>query len=705
MTLRQVEGLQRGGKRALLIGINDYPHFRFEAQLKGAVHDVETMDSLLRDFGFDTEDVEILTNDRATRAGIVSAMQRLLSRTCRGDTVVVHFSGHGSRRRAPGCIYRGEDLESVLVTNDSSHEGDEPNRDISGSELYTWLRHLSVLTPRVTLVLDCCHAGTMARKPGAELRVSRQRGDGVRVREVEPDERFMEELPFPWSMDDTALPGPGETDWLPMNEALTLIAACTGNERASEMNIEDGSSLVSQGALTEALGVALKEAPEGATYNDLLPVITHRVRRLYPDQHPQIEGARNRVILGIEERRPRREVSVISSRQSDLVLDVGSLHGVGAGSIWGIYPPTFDKLTGEAPWKAQVTLTAPGRSDAILLPGGARGEVPIGGPAVELVASPHPAPLVVALEIPEAHRDWGAELALVIDGLPSVRRTEDSSRADIVAAILEPRKFPRPKARAAKLGAVKEPVCVLVDAKTNDLTARWQPLAHLLALTNTKENLEGIASFRHFLGLDNSHDDSLKGKVRMELLRRDLARDGGWIPAVPAQEEEGGVIDFDCGEYFAIDFFNDHDKPLFIHLFDLGLSGRIDPLFPLPGAQEPLSPRKRFRLGDRKGQELWFEVPDTLPFEEPGAKDWAGLETFKLLVTEEPTDLASLAQESYRSRAGASGALGHSLGQVLAPIFHNARREARSGVSPRSEAWWSESVTLRLRRYSQETGS
>lgn len=699
MTPQRVQGLQVGGKRALLIGINDYPHFPFRAQLKGAVHDVESMASLLRqDFGFEAEDVEILTNERATRAGIVSGMQRLLSRTCRGDTVVVHFSGHGSRRRAPGCIYRGEDLESVLVTTDSSHKGDEPNRDISGSELYTWLRHLSVLTPRVTLVLDCCHAGTMARKPGAAKPESRQRGDGVRVREVEPDERSMEELPFPWAIDDAALPGPGEADWLSMNQALTLIAACTGNERASEMNIEDGSSLVAQGALTEALVIALQEAPEKATYNDLLPVITHRVRRLYPDQHPQIEGARNRVVLGIEERRPRKEVSVTSSRHHDLVLDVGSLHGVGAGSLWGIYPPTFGKTTGDPPWKATVTLTAPGRSDAVLLPGTTRGDVPVGSRAVELVASPHPAPLGVALEIPEAHRDWGAELALVIDGVPALRRTEDSSRADIVAAILEPRKFPRARARGESLGVIEEPVCVLVDAKTDILLARPQPLAHPLALNNSKENLEGIASFRHFFALENPLDNDFKGKVRMKLLRRDQAGEGGWIPA--SQASEGGTIDFKSGEYFAIEFINHHDKPLYIHLFDLGLSGCIDPLFPLPGAQEPLSPGKPFRLGDRQGQELWFEVPDTVPFEDPGAKDWAGLETFKLLVTEEPTDLASLAQESYRSRGDAAELHGHSLGQMLTAIFHNTRREIRSGVNPRTLAWCTESVTLRLWRRS-----
>ncbi len=376
------------GGQALLIGIDSYPCFPPGVQLKGAVQDAENLAGMLRrDFGFDPWQIEVLINEQATREGIIGGLERLLRRTRKGEAVVVHFSGHGSRRLVPGCSYRGDDLENVLVTHDSGHDGLHPNLDLSGSELYAWLRHLSARTPRITLILDCCHAGALPRGQSAA-------GLG-RARTLDSDSRPLETLPFPWSFDNTELPRAGSSDWLSASQSFTLIAACRGKELAREVSLEEGGVCLTRGALSDALLRALPGAAEGSTYSDLLPALTARIRGLYPEQHPQIEGARDRLIFGLEERRPRREVLVAAVEGRRLILDAGCLHGVGVGSVWGLHASSIDEPSlgppgGEPEWRAEVTLVTGVRSDAVLLPEESAVGLPVGARAIELLPAALP---------------------------------------------------------------------------------------------------------------------------------------------------------------------------------------------------------------------------------------------------------------------------------------------------------------------------
>src|SRR4051794_12434084 len=85
-------------RRALLIGINNYPKFPPERQLHGCVNDVNLMGTTLRDhFGFPDANITFLRDAQATRAGILSALDALVAATNSDDLVVVSYSGHGSQ--------------------------------------------------------------------------------------------------------------------------------------------------------------------------------------------------------------------------------------------------------------------------------------------------------------------------------------------------------------------------------------------------------------------------------------------------------------------------------------------------------------------------------------------------------------------------------------------------------------------------------
>ncbi|HEX4494523.1 MAG TPA: caspase family protein, partial [Thermoanaerobaculia bacterium] len=87
-------------KWALLIGINSYPNFAPHGQLSGCISDIEAMRQVLEtSFNCPENHVVSLTDELATREGILTAMKELVERVGTDDIVVVHYSGHGSQMR------------------------------------------------------------------------------------------------------------------------------------------------------------------------------------------------------------------------------------------------------------------------------------------------------------------------------------------------------------------------------------------------------------------------------------------------------------------------------------------------------------------------------------------------------------------------------------------------------------------------------
>ena len=152
-------------KRALLIGINDYPRQSRFTNLKGCLKDVEMQEQLLRHrFGF--TDIETLLDGDATRDNILHCFEEFLIKPCGDDDVIVfHFSGHGRRVLDPdGGVYsltegEIEPLNSTIVPadDDSGLSPEKVVSDIMGRTLF--LLTSALKTPNVTIVLDSCYSG------------------------------------------------------------------------------------------------------------------------------------------------------------------------------------------------------------------------------------------------------------------------------------------------------------------------------------------------------------------------------------------------------------------------------------------------------------------------------------------------------------------------------------------------------------------
>lgn len=147
-------------KRALLVGVNQYPNSSRFTPLRGCTTDVQLQRELLiHRFGFHRDDILILSDDtdhQPTRANILSAFEEhLIKPTREEDVVVFHFSGHGSRVIEPNSP-DGDDVNSTFVPADAANDTDVVN-DIMGRTLF--LLTSALKTEQVSVVLDSCYAG------------------------------------------------------------------------------------------------------------------------------------------------------------------------------------------------------------------------------------------------------------------------------------------------------------------------------------------------------------------------------------------------------------------------------------------------------------------------------------------------------------------------------------------------------------------
>ncbi|NCR15939.1 MAG: DUF4384 domain-containing protein [Microcystis aeruginosa LL13-03] len=163
-------------KRALLVGVNNYPDTRW-ITLEGAVNDVKLQQELLiHRFGFQSDQILLLTDHEAARENILQAFEEHLIKWAQpGDVVVFHFSGHGSQVFDPDQIFQDGQV-STIVPVDSILPPGYPNKggkvnDITGHTL--WLLMQAINTENVTFILDSCHSGgarkgilTVRSRPG-----------------------------------------------------------------------------------------------------------------------------------------------------------------------------------------------------------------------------------------------------------------------------------------------------------------------------------------------------------------------------------------------------------------------------------------------------------------------------------------------------------------------------------------------------------
>ena len=376
-----------GVKRALLVGINNY---RSVPGLQGSVNDVETMrEVLITRWAFPASNIKVLTDEAATRAGILAALEQLVTETGPDDTVYFHFSGHGSQVKD----LNGDEpdgLDETIVPQD----GRSPNvRDIVDDELDAIFARLR--TQHAVIVLDSCHSGTATR------------AIDIRTRSVPQDERI-----------DLYQQGETHTRAIVpvMSSRYIVMSAASPTEEALDGPV-DGRY---HGFFTYALARSMSHAPDGATAREIFSGVARELTRVQAQfgrtsmPEPQLESSNALLDLPLlspvrmpaaEAPQPRLVwLKAPPTGNGEITLKKAALLGAAPGSAWAIYPPGETAfLPGRA---AGVALVVQRRgADAVArLQAGSRA-IESGARAVALLPAPLAETITIGLlNVPPAKR-------------------------------------------------------------------------------------------------------------------------------------------------------------------------------------------------------------------------------------------------------------------------------------------------------------
>ena len=137
---------------ALVVGIADYANIRKLPK----VRDAEDLAAALVDpalCGYAPENVTVLLDRDATQAKICAGLDSLKARCGPDSTAFLYFSGHG------GQVKAGANKGQYLLPVDVAYPGDDDlaRTSLSGAEFTSALN--AIRAKRLTVVLDCCHAG------------------------------------------------------------------------------------------------------------------------------------------------------------------------------------------------------------------------------------------------------------------------------------------------------------------------------------------------------------------------------------------------------------------------------------------------------------------------------------------------------------------------------------------------------------------
>lgn len=299
-------------KRALLIGVSDYTGTGLNS-LEGVKNDIELTQQLLANerYAF-AEDMTVLLNEQASHSGLQLAFEELADRVVQGDIVYIHYSGHGSfTRDLNDDESSGYDQTWVSFGARNPVTQGIDAYDVLDDELNEWLVPIFNKAAQVIMVSDSCHSGSVTR------------GTSVLLRAAPRDDR-----PHPL--------GKQVFQSADLNNGI-IIGAARDNEAAGEFfNPEQGS----YGLFSWHWALALENVKEGETWRDLFSRAAIKVKQQRKEQTPQIRGELiDQPVFGGEviSASPRIPVRDFLAASGMVSLPVGSLSGVTVGSVYQRY--------------------------------------------------------------------------------------------------------------------------------------------------------------------------------------------------------------------------------------------------------------------------------------------------------------------------------------------------------------------------------
>ncbi|CAA9526490.1 MAG: hypothetical protein AVDCRST_MAG79-555 [uncultured Thermoleophilia bacterium] len=229
------------------------------------MNDARDWSALLVDqFGFRSDDIELVTDAAATKTAVLDGVRRLLDGATAGDVLVFTNSSHGSY-----VADRDGDEDDALY-DETMCPYDVDRNQILDDELRTLFATLADGV-RLTVISDSCHSGSVTRRPGEERR----------PRMLPPSQLGLDGL------SGLSLAARARRRSYPEEQMReVLVSGCRDREVSYDALI-DGDY---HGAMSYHAIATIRAAGPGLTYRELGARLTPRLEEAGFPQHPQVEG-------------------------------------------------------------------------------------------------------------------------------------------------------------------------------------------------------------------------------------------------------------------------------------------------------------------------------------------------------------------------------------------------------------------------------
>lgn len=337
-------------KHALIVAIGNYP--KPEENLWPVINSINDVplikNVLIKNQNFNEKNVQVVTDEKADKKGIIKTLENLIVNVNRGDIVVIHFSCHGQQIQDDGDD-EIDGLDEAIVPYGAVFTRDETKikelsngylRDDLFGDLITQLRNKLGKQGDVLVTLDACHSGSGTR--------------GVSTAKVRGGNMPMVSSNFkPGNYSGTDNAGVfKESKVTKLNtDAATfeLISGARAKELNSECNDDNDNPV---GSLSYAISKALSSLNGKITYRGFFSQIENIMLDKAPDQKPVLEGDDlNRELFGgnYEKQQTYFSINSMLSSKEQVELNAGFVSGITVGSTINFFEAGTGNTTGKKP--------------------------------------------------------------------------------------------------------------------------------------------------------------------------------------------------------------------------------------------------------------------------------------------------------------------------------------------------------------------
>lgn len=637
--LMLVPAVVQAASHALLIGIADYSGTGFKS-LAGPHNDVNLVRGLLIDrFGVPAANIRVLLDGDATHTGLADAFAALAARVRPGDSVYIHYAGHGSDTRdLNGDEPSGLDQTWVSYGARSRNAGEgvgQDSYDVLDDEIQAWLAPILAKTDDVVFVSDSCHSASVTR------------GESPLIRAIPGDARDhpLGHRPLVQATD---------------SDRVIRIGAAGDNQSAIEIDAPDKQQY---GMFTWYWVAALESARPGTTWREAFQQASSKILVHRGDaQRPQMEGVRDRDIFGGDFQAPERTVAVKKLRSSGkrVILDAGLLNGTTMGSVYHLQVQSQDSTAGLP--RLKITETWARESMAEVLDGKfAAGDLVV----EESHVYPYdPVPVFVNADFPDTvDRPVLDALKRLIARLPGYREVGQQAESVMVLYVLRPQYDPAGKAvyrdnlQSLPVSARERAPEVWVLTPAESLL--HENLKHGFAnieqgLQALEDNLRHIARVREVRALGNVGGGS--PPIGIEVIQLEFVQacppvaadacfevaDGAYRISARYTPEQLARRSFTGNENLTFRLTSHSLDEWYVYLLDIRPDGKIKPLYPRAGKRTDDALLGKARTINLLDKDAFLFLRQT------------GEEVVKVIMSRTPIDINLLTQEGYRRRERAA---------------------------------------------------